>query len=53
MEVTIGWGTQMMISFQPEGATAGKVIYTTFHNDEQPTTQTDMESILEYTVFLT
>ncbi len=45
-------GTQMMMSFQPEGTTGGKVIYTTFHNDEQPTTATDMETILEYTVFL-
>ena len=41
----------MMMSFTPE-TDGGKVIYTTFHNDEQPTTQTDMQSILEYTVFL-
>ena len=45
-------GTQMMMSFQPEGPSGGKVIYTTFHNDEQPTAGGDMESILEYTVFL-
>jgi hypothetical protein len=45
-------GTEMMFSFQPEGATGGRVIYTTFHNDEQPSTQTDMQTILEYTVFL-
>lgn len=45
-------GTQMMMSFQPEGETGGRVIYTTFHNDEQPKTQTDMQTILEYTVFL-
>jgi hypothetical protein len=45
-------GTEMMFSFQPEGETGGRVIYTTFHNDEQPSTQTDMQTILEYTVFL-
>lgn len=44
-------GTEMMMSFQPEPG-GGKVIYTTFHNDEQPATQTDMQTILEYTVFL-
>jgi hypothetical protein len=44
-------GTQMMMSFEPETG-GGRVIYTTFHNDEQPTTSSDMQSILEYTVFL-
>jgi hypothetical protein len=42
-------GTQMMTSFQPE-AGGGRVIYTTFHNEEQ--TAGDMQSIIEYTVFL-
>ncbi len=44
-------GTGMMVSFEPE-TNGGRVIYTTFHNDEQPTAGGDMESILEYTVFL-
>jgi len=44
-------GTQMMMSFEPE-TNGGRVIYTTFHNDEQPTTGGDMQSIIEYTVFL-
>jgi hypothetical protein len=44
-------GTQMMASFEPE-TNGGRVIYTTFHNDEQPSAGGDMQSILEYTVFL-
>jgi hypothetical protein len=44
-------GRQMMVSFQPE-TNGGRVIYTTFHNEEQPVAGGDMQSILEYTVFL-
>ncbi len=40
-----------MISFQPYGETGGRVIYTNFHNDEQPK-EGDMSDILQYVVFL-
>jgi hypothetical protein len=44
-------GTEMMMSFEPE-TNGGRVIYTTFHNDEQPKTGSDMQMILEFLVFL-
>lgn len=44
-----------MISFQPNGIDAGRVIYTNFHNEEQaldPAQLSDMAEVLQYIVFL-
>ena len=44
-----------MISFQPNGIDAGRVIYTNFHNEEQVISGgdlSDMAEVLQYIVFL-
>jgi hypothetical protein len=40
-----------MISYEPDGESGGRVVYTNFHNDEQLSTG-DMMWVLQYVVFL-
>ncbi|MFT7621554.1 MAG: hypothetical protein ACI9WU_000718 [Myxococcota bacterium] len=45
----VGGGAPLMVSTQPLGPQAGRVLYTTFHNETQPTQ--DMLDILNFMVF--